>query len=98
MSSSKAFRMPGPGFAVALITLLSLYVRLMPALRAGFPINDGGLFYRMIEDLRLNVYLLPTYTTYNAADIPFAYPPLGFYLAGSITDLTGMHLLDVLRL
>mgnify|MGYP003428724608 CR=1 FL=1 len=31
--------------------LFGTLVRLYPVWAAGFPINDGGLFYRMVEDL-----------------------------------------------
>jgi hypothetical protein len=83
---------------VAAIALLGLYVRLVHVLPADFPLNDGGLFYRMIEELRQNGYALPAFTSYNAAGIPYAYPPLSFYLAGGLADLTGWRLIDIVRL
>jgi len=58
--------------------------------------NDGGMFFRMIEDLRQNHYSLPAYTTYNNLQIPFAYPPLAFYVAGLLADLSHVSLLKVL--
>jgi hypothetical protein len=84
--------------AVAVITLAGLYVRLVPALAATFPLNDGGLFYQMTEELRANGYRLPAYSAYNSAGIPFAYPPLGFYLLGALHDVGGVAVLDGLRL
>src|SRR5687768_5017216 len=84
----------------ALLLLAALvfgtWLRLNPALMAGFPMNDGGMFYTMIQDLRVNHYLLPLHTTYNNLNIPFAYPPLPFYVAGFISDIFRISLLQVL--
>ncbi len=33
-------------FFVLIATILGGYIRFFPALITGFPINDGGLFYR----------------------------------------------------
>jgi len=60
------------------------WFRIYPALMTGFPINDGGLFYKMIEAVQLSNFQLPVYVEYNGLQIPFAYPPLAFYLAGAI--------------
>jgi len=67
--------------------LFGAVVRFVPAVSNGFPLNDGGMFYTMIRDLQANHYLLPQFTSYNFADIPFAYPPLGFYIAASFSSL-----------
>lgn len=61
--------------------------RLIPSSLAGFPVNDGGMFYSMIVDLQANHYALPEFTTYNNLFIPFAYPPLGFYLGAFLSSL-----------
>lgn len=61
--------------------LFGSIIRFYPAITNGFPLNDGGMFYTMVQDLKTNGYALPQFTTYNQADIPFAYPPLGFYIA-----------------
>jgi len=61
--------------------LFGAVVRFVPAASSGFPLNDGGLFYTMIRDLKANHFILPQFTTYNFVDIPFAYPPVGFYIA-----------------
>ena len=84
-------------FAVAVAVIVGALLRLPPVLGADFPVNDGGLFYRMTEELRDAHYVLPATTSYNLAGIPFGYPPLGFYLAGFIADVTGVPLLDVVR-
>lgn len=84
--------------ALAVAMVLGLYLRLFPALSADFPLNDGGLFYLMTQELQRAGYALPAYTSYNSAQIPFAYPPLSFYIAGFISDITRWPLLDVIRL
>ena len=38
----------------------------------------------MTRDLQANGFLIPAVTSYNGGGLPFAYPPLGFYLAGSL--------------
>jgi hypothetical protein len=86
--------------ALALVAALAFgtYLRFALVARADFPLNDGGLFYLMTEELRRAHYVLPAFTSYNGAGIPFAYPPLGFYLAGLLCDLTGAPLVEVMRL
>ena len=51
---------------------------------SSFPLHDGGLFYVMIGDLIRNGFQLPLTSSFNAASIPFLYPPLGLYAAGWI--------------
>jgi hypothetical protein len=77
--------------------LFGAWFRLMPAWLAGFPVNDGGMFYAMMKDLQANRYIPPLHTTYNQLDIPFAYPPLGFYVGAGLSDLFGVSLIDILR-
>jgi hypothetical protein len=83
---------------VLFLTLTGLAVRLAVPLQASFPLNDGGLFYAMIVDLQEAHYTLPVYVTYNSITIPFAYPPLAFYLTGLLADLFHIALLDLVRL
>ncbi|HWQ83782.1 MAG TPA: 6-pyruvoyl-tetrahydropterin synthase-related protein [Anaerolineales bacterium] len=83
---------------LALAILLGGYARLNQVLTSPFPLNDGGLFYAMTQDLQANQYSLPEKTSYNQLELPFAYPPLPFYLAGGLNDLTGWELLEFFRL
>ncbi|HUH97624.1 MAG TPA: glycosyltransferase family 39 protein [Anaerolineales bacterium] len=83
-------------FLFASALLLGAWVRFLPTLDTGLPINDGGMFYVMISDLRASHFLLPAFTSYNHLNIPFAYPPLSFYVAGLIS-LTGISTLEILR-
>ncbi len=84
--------------ALGVLTALILggLLRLTAPALAGFPVNDGGLFYTIINDLGKNNYALPAWTTYNGATIPLAYPPLGFYLARILIDLFHPAPLEVL--
>ncbi|NJN79894.1 MAG: hypothetical protein HC797_05140, partial [Anaerolineales bacterium] len=76
-----------PALLLFTALLFGAIVRFYPAATNGFPLNDGGMFYTMIQDLKENGYALPQFTTYNQADIPFAYPPFGFYITASLSDL-----------
>jgi hypothetical protein len=84
-------------FFVSLALLMGAYVRVRPVLNTDFPLNDGGLFYVMIQDLQQAHYILPSFTTYNHLQIPFVYPPLPFYFVGILSDLMGWSVIDVLR-
>ena len=84
-------------FGGALALLCAAIVRLVPFSGTDFPLNDGGLFATMIQDLVDNRLLLPASTTYNGLDIPFAYPPLAFYVAALANQAFGFEILDILR-
>ena len=73
-----------------LAILIGAFMRFNPTMLAGFAINDGGMFAVMVDDLRTSRYMLPVFTTYNHLNIPFAYPPLGFYLGRIAADLFGL--------
>lgn len=76
---------------------LAIAVRAGHILNAPFPLNDGGLFFVMAENLQDAGYRLPETTSYNGDALPFAYPPLGLYLAALLDDLTPLALVDVFR-
>ncbi|MCL4824736.1 MAG: hypothetical protein KJZ57_11025, partial [Anaerolineales bacterium] len=87
-----------PDFSVLILFAALLFgglVRFLPALMTRFPINDGGMFYTMARELSANGYALPATTSYNGLSIPFAYPPLGLYLASLLADLARVPLLGV---
>jgi hypothetical protein len=77
--------------------MLGAYARLLPAMMVGFPVSDGGLFYVMVKALQANHYVLPAFVDFNGIAMPFAYPPLGFYLAGLVSDLFHIRLIEVFR-
>lgn len=77
-------------FFLGLSFILGGALRLLPGVIAGFPINDGGMFLQMILDLKANGYSLPLATSYNFSSIPYAYPPLGFYLVAFLSQIFGV--------
>ncbi|MFT3895646.1 MAG: glycosyltransferase family 39 protein [Anaerolineales bacterium] len=80
-----------------LAILLGTFLRFNPTMLAGFAINDGGMFAVMVNDLKNSHYLLPAFTTYNHLNIPFAYPPLGFYLGRLAADVFGFGATGAVR-
>jgi hypothetical protein len=74
------------------IVLLALFVALGARLPYFFdlaaPLNDGGMFAQIVDELRANALRLPPRSGYNALDIPLAYPPLAFYLAAILGNVT----------
>jgi hypothetical protein len=86
----------GKLFAIAAF-LLGGWLRLYAVYQAGFPIGDGGLFYIMIRTLQNNGYRLPDFVSYNGLNIPFAYPPLAFYLTGGLNSILKIPLLTVIQ-
>lgn len=77
--------------------LLGAYVRFLPTLMVGFPVTDGGLFYVMVKALQANHYILPKFVAYNGISIPFAYPPLGFYVTALVSDVFRLPLIEAFR-
>ena len=86
-----------PALLLWIVFGLGVFVRIVHVVIADFPLNDGGLFYVMIQELRGNHYALPFYTSFNAQQIPFAYPPLSFYLAGLLAEAFQLPLIEVIR-
>ena len=86
------------GIACILAIAVGFIVRARPVLLTDFPLNDGGLFYLMTEELQRAHFHLPAFTAYNAARIPFAYPPFGFYVAGVLAEIPAWTLMRVVQL
>lgn len=80
-----------------LIILIGICLRFIPGLQTDFPINDGGMFLSMIRDLRVSGFLLPATASYNLSDIPYAYPPFGFYVAALISSAFPVSDVELLR-
>ncbi len=76
---------------------LACFLRLTTVLSSDFPLNDGGMFIAMARDLQSSHYALPAVTSYNSSHVPFAYPPLGIYVAAFLDDFTPFGLITVLR-
>jgi hypothetical protein len=84
------------GLIVFLAILLGAFLRFNPSLVAGYPVGDGGMFAVMVDDLKTSQYRLPAFTSYNHSNIPFAYPPLGFYAGRIAADLFGLTAIQAL--
>lgn len=82
---------------ISFITIIGLFIRISAPLSAAFPLNDGGLFYKMMLDLQANHFVLPMFTSYNHANIPFAYPPFAFYFYTTISELSHISLLNLMQ-
>jgi hypothetical protein len=61
-----------------------------------FPINDGALFLEFIRATAAAFPGLPTKAPYNGLLLPFAYPPLSFWLGALLTKV-GVDSLAVVR-
>lgn len=83
---SRPIRIGSPGTWLVVIVVVGLLVRIAAVANSGFPVGDGGMFAAMIGDIRDAGFALPSFTSYNGGDIPFAYPPLGLYL-GAVLPL-----------
>ncbi|MBI1795140.1 MAG: hypothetical protein HYR70_13265 [Chloroflexi bacterium] len=86
------------GILIAMLaTIFGGWVRLFAPAIAGFPINDGGLFYVMMRAVRENNFQLPAYVQYNGLNIPFAYPPFGFYAGAFLSSVLSISAIEILR-
>ena len=89
-------RIEWAGLIVYVAILLGAFLRFNPSLVAGYPVGDGGMFAVMVDDLKASSYRLPAFTSYNHSNIPFAYPPLGFYAGRIAADLFGLTAIQAL--
>lgn len=83
--------------AASMPLLVGALVRIAPVAAHAFPLNDGGMFFVLVRELERHGFALPTTVHYNGLSIPFAYPPLGFYLAGLANVALHLPLLTVFR-
>jgi hypothetical protein len=84
--------------SLSLITIVGGFIRIIHVINLDFPLNDGGFFYQMIIDLQDAFFTLPDFTTYNRNNIPYAYPPLGFYIGASLSSVFNYSVFDVIRI
>jgi hypothetical protein len=83
--------------AIVFLTVLALGVRVIVVYPAAFPLNDGGLFHELITTLVAKHFNLPTISLYNGESIPYAYPPLAFYIVGGLNQVFRIPLLQLLQ-
>jgi hypothetical protein len=78
-------RWDGALLLAVLAIAISLRVQLLVG--ADFPINDGALFLVFVESVARTFPHLPQSVHYNGLTIPFAYPPLAFWVSGAAVRL-----------
>jgi len=88
---------PFQTFYLILMVLLGGWLRFAPTTLSGQVINDGGMFYHMAQAVHEAHFSLPFTIFYNGLNVPFAYPPLPFYLAALLSDLFNWPLIEVFR-
>ncbi len=86
-----------PIFLFGIAFMLGGALRFLPGVLSGFPVNDGGMLFAMIRDLRSNGFVLPVTASYNQSGIPFAYPPFGLYVAAVLSWLLSISELEILH-
>jgi len=86
------------GILTAVAIVAGVVLRLAPVATVDFPLNDGGLFLQMIREVQGNGYALPSLSHYNGLAIPFAYPPLGFYVGALVSSMLRIDAIQVLHL
>ncbi len=97
-SAQTSARSPAWLPSVLLILALSAALAFRAYLLAAndFPINDGALFLEFVRATAATFPRLPAEAAYNGLTLPFAYPPLSFWLGALLTKL-GADSLEVVR-
>jgi hypothetical protein len=83
----------GLAAAAVAVALSATYVLTHP-----YPSYGAGLYMHIAELIRVNGYRLPDAIHAYAGTIPAAYPPLMFYAAAFVVDVTGVSPLTYARL
>lgn len=96
-ASPGATREPSLWPAILLATLAGAIARGAPVFAAGFPINDGGLFASMVDDILHSGQAIPTWTSYDGLNGPFAYPPLAFLVTAGLETIAPLGTVEWLR-
>lgn len=86
---------------LAAVIAAAVAFRLWLIAATGFPINDGALFLEMVRGTAASFPGLPARIDYNGFSLPFAYPPLSFWIGALLTkggfDALGVvHILPIL--
>src|SRR5438094_1335768 len=90
MLATRISRISQDRWALLLLgTILSLTFahRVFLIVSTEFPINDGGLFYGSVRQIEPMFPGLPDTVTYNGLQLPFAYPPISFWLVVLMSKL-----------
>ncbi len=81
---------------LALVLVVGISTRLYPLVAFDFPMGDGALFREFVDGIATTFPALPAFVHYNGLTIPFAYPPLSFWVGALFVKL-GVPSLDVIR-
>ena len=90
MLSARLSRISQDRWAILLlgtVLLLTFAHRIFLLMSTEFPINDGGLFYGFVRQIEPVFPALPDTVSYNDLKLPFAYPPLSFWLVALMSKL-----------
>jgi hypothetical protein len=80
------------------ILIICAYLYFFNSFRYSFPVGYSGLYALMAEELKSNSFRLPwTIPFYGPGGIPYAYPPLGFYLEAISTNIFHVSTFTYLR-
>ena len=79
-------------FLLVLVLILALSIRVFPLVKMGFdghlPFGQGGFYIKIAQQIAENNYRLPRVIPhYTLGGVPFAYPPLAFYLEAVLIKL-----------
>lgn len=86
----------GAGGLLLLALSGAIAFRLYLLVANDFPVNDGALFLEFVRATAATFPRLPTEVPYNGLTLPFAYPPLSFWLGALLTKV-GADSLEVVR-
>ncbi len=91
------FRLISPIFWLLVVFLLAFRIRLELVVTNPYPLNDGGLIYAFIKTITSHSFRLPEFISYNGFRLPFAYPPLSFFITAAISQLLNISPFQLLR-
>lgn len=85
-------------WSLILILVFTFPLLFFTAFRFQFPVGYGGLFVIMSESLAEAGFRLPqSVPYYGPGGIPYAYPPVGFYVMAFFTSILHVPVFDYLR-
>jgi hypothetical protein len=83
---------------LAVATAVAVVVYAAYLLTHPYPGYSAGLYVRIADEIAANGYRLPARIPgYTADGVPFAYPPLLFYVVAVVRDLTGVGAITLSR-
>ncbi len=86
----------GPTALLVIALVGAILFRIYLLIANDFPVNDGALFVEFVRATAATFPSLPAHATYNGLVLPFAYPPLSFWI-GALSTKLGFDSLAVVR-